>query len=265
MYGADPVPAEDHLSDAEAKLILGGEACMWGEQITGVTADSRIWPRSAAVAERFWSPASTRDVDDMYRRLAVMSLRLDALGVTHISGPQRGLRQLAGSEKGAAELEVLQSVLQPVDFHVRASLQHTSPLTPIGRFADFTRPDPPAQHDFRALVDAYLHGSEGAEHKVLTMQLEQIFRSWIATAPELEQLGKEHPLVAEISPRSEQLARLGLLGMEAIGDIEAHRAASPDWVNAENALLTESAGHVALTDFVVLGPLHDLVAAAAKH
>jgi hexosaminidase len=28
MYRADPVPADAHLSDAETKLILGGEACM---------------------------------------------------------------------------------------------------------------------------------------------------------------------------------------------------------------------------------------------
>ena len=264
MYRADPLPADAHLSDAEAKLILGGEACMWGEQLTGMTADSRIWPRSAAVAERFWSPASTRDADDMYRRLAVMSLRLDAIGVTHISGPQRGLRQLAGSEAGAAELKVLQSVLQPVDFGVRESLQKTSPLTPIGRFVDFTRPDPLTQHDFRVLVEAYLHDGKGAEHEEHKMQLERIFRSWMDTAPALEQFGKEHPLVAEMSLRYEQLPRLGLLGMEPIGDIDAHRAASSEWVTAQNALLTEAGEHVALTDFVVLVPLKDLVAAAAK-
>jgi hypothetical protein len=54
-----------------------------------------------------------------------------------------------------------------------------------------------------------------------------------------------------------------MLGIEAIGMIEAHRAASPEWSTAQTALLTEAAEHVALTDFVVLGPLKDLVAAAA--
>jgi hypothetical protein len=171
---------------------------------------------------------------------------------------------LAGSEAGAAELEVLQSVLQPVDFGVRESLQNTSPLTPIGRFVDFTRPDPWAQHDFRALVQAYLHDGNGAEHQEHKMQLERILRSWMDTAPALEQLGKEHPLVAEMSLRYEQLPRLGLLGMEAIGDIDAHRAASSQWVTAQNALLTEAGEHVALTDFVVLAPLKDLVAAEAR-
>jgi hexosaminidase len=104
MYAADPVPAGSNLSEVEAKRILGGEACMWGEQVSGLTAESRIWPRAAAVAERFWSPSTTSDVNDMYRRLAAMSLRLDALGATHISGPERGLRQLAGSEAGGKKL-----------------------------------------------------------------------------------------------------------------------------------------------------------------
>jgi hypothetical protein len=35
-------------------------------------------------------------------------------------------------------------------------------------------------------------------------------------------------------------------------------------VTAQNALLTEAGEHVALTDFVVLAPLKDLVAAEAR-
>ena len=47
------------------------------------TIDSRIWPRTAAIAERFWSKGSVNDVDDMYRRLESVSIQLEELGLTH--------------------------------------------------------------------------------------------------------------------------------------------------------------------------------------
>ena len=56
---------------------------MWAEWVTPETIDSRIWPRTAAIAERLWSPRRVTDVTDMYRRLAVLSLQLEELGLTH--------------------------------------------------------------------------------------------------------------------------------------------------------------------------------------
>lgn len=260
MYSADPVPPDSGLTDAQAKLILGGEACMWGEQATGLTIDSRIWPRTAAIAERFWSPASTRDAKDMYRRLGVTSLRLDALNVTHISGPERGLRQIAGSEEGAQELSVLTSTLQPVDFHERYHEQKTSALTPIGHVVDFVRFDPPMQEAFAGLVDDYLHSKDLADHKLALAKLTALFQSWIATRPELDQLAVEHPFVAEMQIRREQLPQLGLLGLALLGDYESKQKPDTAWLNQQKDLLATAGKHVELTDFVVLDPLRTLLA-----
>ncbi len=58
---------------------------MWGEFVNENTLDSRIWPRAAVVAERFWSPESVRDVDDMCRRLDAVSAELDGLGLGHLA------------------------------------------------------------------------------------------------------------------------------------------------------------------------------------
>jgi hexosaminidase len=49
MYLDDPIPDGSTLTAEQQKLILGGEVCMWAEQITAQTVDSRIWPRTAAL------------------------------------------------------------------------------------------------------------------------------------------------------------------------------------------------------------------------
>ena len=69
-YMVDPLPQANGLSPEQQARILGGEACMWTEQTTPQDIDSRIWPRTAAIAERLWSPREVDNVDDMYRRLA---------------------------------------------------------------------------------------------------------------------------------------------------------------------------------------------------
>jgi len=264
MYAADPIPADSGLSPAEAKLVMGGEVCMWAEQVDSLTIDSRIWPRTAAIAERFWSPSTVTDPGDMYRRLAATSLRLEALGLTHISTPQMGMRQLAGSEAGGQQLSVLASVLQPVTFGERYNEQHTSPLTPIGLFVDFNRPDPPARHQLQELVTAYLHDTDPTARASHKRELEQLFHSWVDAAPALNELVTTRPLVRQMSVRIDQLPRLGTLGLEALGYIESQQKPPADWTAAQRSLLDASAKHLELTDFVVLPALTDLLNRVAQ-
>ncbi len=258
-YLADPIPAGSTLTPSQQKLILGGEVCMWGEQISPQTIDSRMWPRTAAIAERFWSPGTVRDIPDMYRRLQIMSLRLDALGLQQISGPQRMQRQLAGN-MSSPEFRILASVLEPVSFGERYHLQHTDQLTPLDGLVDTVAPDPPSRHQFEQSVQELL--ADAPQHERRKACLEQQFRSWQQTAPALALLMHRSPRLAEYDPLAQQLAQLGAIGAEAIDYLHTPTDLPSGWKKSAFAQIDVIEKQKMLVRFTVVAPLKQLIQAA---
>src|SRR5579864_2581954 len=118
-YIVDPMAdAAAALTPEEKEHILGGEACMWAEYVSPENIDSRIWPRTGAIAERLWSPPDVTDLNSMYNRLERFSRKLDWLGLTHNSSYSAMLRRLAGQDDITA-LRVLADVVEPVKNYSR--------------------------------------------------------------------------------------------------------------------------------------------------
>jgi hexosaminidase len=263
-YRVDPVPADSTLSAADRARILGGEACMWGEYVDPRIIDSRIWPRAAAIAERLWSPQSVNDVDDMYRRLNVESLRLEALGLTQISQEDASLRTLAGT-RAIDPLRVLAPTIEPVDFPVRGAYSHEHQVTnqmPLDHLVDALPPDPPFRHNFQLLVDAYLKSRR--EQSPEAAQLRSLFEQWIAAQPGVLHLMAVSPLLAQAQTRPAQLAQLGSIGLESLTYISSGQAAPAGWRAAQLSAIEASAAPVALTRFDILRPLRNLVNAVQE-
>ncbi|WP_263367151.1 beta-N-acetylhexosaminidase [Edaphobacter bradus] len=256
-YLSDPIPAASGLTPEQAKLILGGEACMWGEHVNSLSIDSRIWPRTAAIAERLWSPQSVTDVDDMYRRLDIESVRLEALGLTHISHAGTALRDLAGSPSIEA-LYVFAGVLEPVSFGERYDQQHTTQLTPLNNLVDAVRPDPPSRHRFAILVLQFLQLPSNPGPRTA---LAETFRSWLAAVPTVEAQMNTSPRLAEARPRAEQLAALANTGLEALNYISSGSKPPADWKQTKLAQIEAAEKPQSIVRFPFLPALTDLVKA----
>ena len=260
-YLADPLPSTADLTPEQRKLILGGEVCMWAEQVNQRTIDSRIWPRTAAIAERFWSPENVRDVDDMYRRLDVISVDLEASGLHHLSQQDVGLRQLAGTEN-IDDLRAFASVLEPVSFSDRYQQQKTSQTTVLDRFVDAVRPDPSSSREFASLTRAFLQNPRGATAD--RDQLLSRFHRIAAALPGVQQRMSKSPRLQDVQMRAEQLAGLAKAGSEAVGFLSAGTKAPAGWRSSTAAVLQAAKQPGGIVRFTMLDSMADLFAAVQE-
>ncbi|XP_067838820.1 beta-hexosaminidase subunit beta isoform X2 [Heptranchias perlo] len=74
-------PCNFNGTAAQKKLVIGGEACLWGEYVDATNLASRLWPRASAVSERLWSSEETKDLNDAYKRLSKHRCRMVRRGI----------------------------------------------------------------------------------------------------------------------------------------------------------------------------------------
>ncbi len=261
MYAAedhyvDPLPDSLGLTPEEAGRMLGGEACMWGEHIGPATIDSRLWPRLAAVAEKLWSSAEVTDVHDMYRRLRIVSVRLEELGLGHNTHTERMLHRVVGKGPDEQALATLLRLSQPVTFGQRNRLQvGMTQQTPLTGLVDAALPDPPARWDWLTAIERYL--ADSGRTPAIGDSLRQAFKDWRALAPAVR--GARTAVALDARRAAGALARVGEVGLDAMDRLAGTVVATRSWQDSARAALDSAAQPQGLLRLAVVDVVRWLV------
>jgi hexosaminidase len=208
-YSIDPI-GDIQLTKDERDRILGGEATMWSELVTPLTIDSRIWPRTAAIAERLWSQQEVNDVDAMLNRLRVVSFRLEEHGLTHLKNRNVILRNIANNQD-ITSLVNLSKICEPLKMYDRnkGGTEYKS-FSPFTLFADACVVDAQDAVFFNDEVQQFINNKKGNSDVI-----ESYLSTWGKNHDSFMKI-TENPKTQSLSPLSENLSNVSNLILTAL-------------------------------------------------
>ncbi|WP_226983160.1 beta-N-acetylhexosaminidase [Vibrio navarrensis] len=240
-------PAE--LSEKERTLILGGEITIWGELVDSMTIESRLWPRSFAIAERFWSSVEQCDEQSMYRRMQIIDTWSQlSLGLRHQADAQLGLMRLAmGSD--STPLAVLAQYTEPGQYYARHWQKWQATPTcgerynqyeRLNRFVDALAVESLAVYQMEQLLRDMDFGQR-AECQVILASLTSHYQTakWAATQS-LELLARSAP-GAQSVPLAQATIEVADLALILLEKFSENVTISAEQYHAYQAVLNEKA------------------------
>jgi hexosaminidase len=216
-YLVDPLEGiADKLTPQQTASILGGEATIWSEFVDGEIIDSRVWPRTAAIAERFWSPQQVRDVDSMYRRLAIVRQKLKSYGIDEQATSEQMMERMSGDPNPEA-LRVLASVVEPPKGYAREKAREYISSTPLNHLVDAISPESDTARAFGEVSKRIAAGSATPQdlqkaHDWLVL--------WRGNDAKLQPLLAHSDITGELEPISRSLQDVADIGLQALESIQ---------------------------------------------
>ena len=260
-YLVDPLGGDGASLTPEQKArVLGGEAAMWSEYVTTENIDSRIWPRTAAIAERLWSPQEDRDVVSMYERLAIVSQRLQYYSLKHKSFTNLMLQRMSG-QTDPQHLKVLAAVVQPPEGYAREELREYRTFTPLNRLVDAVPPESDTARRFNDLAELIVAGKASPQQ---WLEARDWLVLWRDNDAKLQPSLAGSEITAELAPVSHTLSQVAAIGLQALDDLQTHHVADGATLKKNAQILKAAEKPEAVLRDMVVPAVELLVQASGK-
>jgi hexosaminidase len=260
---AKPLPA---LTSDQERLVLGAEAPLWGELVSDEIVEHHLWPRAAALAERFWSPASVRDVADMYRRLGVVHDRLQVQGVAEDVFRRRMALRLSPGD--AEPVLALLDLVTPTrnmahDHRILAALRGQRLVQPLNSLADAAPVESLPAQRFAADAARFANGEAALE-----ASLRARLTAWRDDDARFSAIARGNAMLEPALPASARIAALARIGLASLDAIASGKSMEATVAEEAEAVLMQAeredlASRKPLLSFVQPQPPADLIVAIA--
>jgi hexosaminidase len=259
-YLVDPLEGiADKLAPEQVSSILGGEATIWSEYVDGEIIDTRVWPRTAAIAERFWSPQQVRDVHSMYDRMAIVSQKLQYYGIETQAISERMLERMSG-DLDPKVLRVLASAVEPPKGYDRETLKEYDTGSPLNRLVDAVPPESDTARIFNEMCKRIAAGSATPQD---WQQAHDWLVLWRDNDAKLEPLLAKSDLTAELVPVSRSLNQTAEIGLQTLDYLQKGEAISADVQKQDLATIT-AAGKPQAVLLLMVAPGVELLVKSVK-
>ncbi len=252
-YTNDPIPESANLTEEEKARILGGDATMWAELVNNNIVDSRIWPRTAAIAERLWSSSHMKDLAFMYNRLWKVSLLLENVGTLHIKNQEALLRNLINSEDVKFLKEFL-GYIEPIMVYKRHWYTKYNVFWPLTRTVDGAIPDPETSVNFKFLVQQFLKEGKKEDLEKIKAELSHI----IDISKKMKMKAVQYATIKELLPLTDNLIKTSKMALTSLEYAENGKEFSPELDRKRDEVFTEASKQVAELRIAIYSALKDL-------
>jgi hexosaminidase len=230
------------FSAKQADNILGGEAALWSEMVTEKNIDLRTWPRLFVVAERLWSNKDLVDIDNMYKRLEIISTYSSTIiGLNHKKQQAIGFYELLRSD--SENIEVISSVpvsfipvdksddinallllaeaIEPAHYYTRHHLKFQQNAyhqnESLDLFVDYLPAESLMAIKIKRLLKAYLNGDKNA-----LQALNNIYLNWKNNLLNVRKMQVKHPKLEQLTPIINDLETLITTHLAIMDRCERH-------------------------------------------